>query len=339
MKKFLSILCLAALAFASCTPDEIREQDPEIAVDPQSIEAEYATSVHAVNVTSNSSWVLVRSDSEGNDINWVKVDRINGNGSCGMNIKILENPDPLERRAVITYKAGPEGEATAYIDICQAGNPDPGKDPEPEPEPDPEPDPDPVPDPDPDPDPKPETDTLRLTFDFTGTPQEGWATAKSEATYPNGGVDVSYVLDGQSYIFKLATCDVDAGATVGPWWEAPSGDTPGYLSSYAQYRYIGVPAINGYALVRILAIGGNVELSSLNPKFCVTDSIAKSTTEAGAIADDSACVVQGGGYQTLEVNGSGTLDYNLSGTEAGKQYFLYGRVKGALGSISLTYIK
>ena len=72
--------------------------------------------------------------------------------------------------------------------------------------------------------------------------------------------------------------DVDAGATVGPWWEAPSGDTPGYLSSYAQYRYIGVPAIDGYALVRILAIGGNVELSSLNPKFCVTDSIAKSTT-------------------------------------------------------------
>ena len=118
MKRFLSILCLAALAFASCTPDEIREQDPEIAVDPQSIEAEYATSVHAVNVTSNSSWVLVRSDSEGNDISWVKVDRINGNGSCGMNIKILENPDSLERRAVITYKAGPEGEATAYIDIC-----------------------------------------------------------------------------------------------------------------------------------------------------------------------------------------------------------------------------
>ncbi|MDD6809734.1 MAG: hypothetical protein PUD78_06465, partial [Bacteroidales bacterium] len=93
MKRFLSILCLAALAFASCTPDEIREQDPEIAVDPQSIEAEYATSVHAVNVTSNSSWVLVRSDLEGNDISWVKVDRINGNGSCGMNIKILENPD------------------------------------------------------------------------------------------------------------------------------------------------------------------------------------------------------------------------------------------------------
>lgn len=191
-------------------------------------------------------------------------------------------------------------------------------------------------DPDPGTDPDP-TEPKVLCFDFTGTPQAGWKTTEPDSVYPNGGSDFTYLLDGVDYVFKLSTCDVPAGSTKGPYWVAPKDDKPGYLTSYAQYRYIGVPKLSGYAVTKIVVVGGGVSLSTVQPKFCITTSIATSTTEAGAITDDSACVVKGGGYQLLEADGTGTLTYELSDTEADTMYYIYGRVKGTIGSITVTY--
>lgn len=334
MKKYIaSILALAFIA-VSCEPKFNLEDDTDVEVDNPSIElslstvnSEYTSTVYDIDVDANTTWVISRTDTEGNTINWVKFSNLSGKGSCSIQMKVEENPDTLARAAVITFECGKNAEAKAYIDVKQAANPNKPVEPE-EPE-DPEP---PTPE-------EPTEDVFALTFDFTGAPQDGWATSKAESVYPNGGVDVVYTLDNRSYSFKLATCDVDAGSTSGPYWVAPADTKPGYLSSYAQYRYIGVPVINGYYVHKIVVEGGNVSLSTIKPKFCITNSIAKNTTEAGAITDDSECVVAGGGYQELEADGTGTLTYTLSGTQVSTQYFIYGRIKGAIGSIAVTYVK
>ena len=137
-KKILAFLA-AGLSLFACR-EGIREAvDPEISVDPVKIETSYAGEVCDIDVTANTGWVLERTDAEGNEISWVKVDRLNGKGSCAMQVKILENKGTEERTAVLKFIAGDEGEATAFIDIKQGVNPNP------DPEPDPDPDPDPVP--------------------------------------------------------------------------------------------------------------------------------------------------------------------------------------------------
>ena len=139
MNKKIFAFLAAGLTLLACR-EEIREAvDPEISVDPVKIETSYAGEVCDIDVTANTGWVLERTDAEGNEISWVKVDRLNGKGSCAMQVKILENKGTEERTAVLKFIAGDEGEATAFIDIKQGVNPNP------DPEPDPDPDPDPIP--------------------------------------------------------------------------------------------------------------------------------------------------------------------------------------------------
>lgn len=334
MKKYIASLLALAFCIVSCEPNfgtddtETEVDNPSIELStPASVNSDYTAAVYDIDVNANTNWVISRTDTEGNAIDWVKFTALSGKGACSIQMKVTENPDQAERAAVITFECGRNAEAKAYIDIRQAANPNEPQEPE-EPD-DPEP---PTPE-------GPTEDVFNVSFDFTGQPQDGWATSKAESVYPNGGTEVAYTLNGTQYMFRLATCNVDAGSTSGPYWVAPAGTAPGYLSSYAQYRYIGVPVIAGYYLHKVVVEGGKVSLSSAKPKFCITNSLAANTGEAGAINDESACVVSGGGYQELEADGTGTLTYTLSGTEVGKQYFIYGRVKGAIGSIALTYVK
>ncbi|MGN1234145.1 MAG: BACON domain-containing protein [Candidatus Cryptobacteroides sp.] len=141
MNKKIFAFLAAGLTLFACKEEINEAVDPEITVDPVKIETGYAGEVCDVDVTANTGWVIERTDSEGNDITWVKVDRLNGKGSCAMQVKILENTGTEERTAVLKFIAGDEGEATAYIDIRQGVNPNPDQ----EPDPGQDPDPDPVP--------------------------------------------------------------------------------------------------------------------------------------------------------------------------------------------------
>ena len=91
MNKKIFAFLAAGLTLIACR-EEIREAvDPEISVDPVKIETSYAGEVCDIDVTANTDWILERTDAEGNEISWVKVDRLNGKGSCAMQVKILEN--------------------------------------------------------------------------------------------------------------------------------------------------------------------------------------------------------------------------------------------------------
>lgn len=126
-------------ALWGCKSEDTVEVDPSVSVSPVSVNAGYEAEIFDIDVEANTQWTISRTDAEGNEIDWVKVDRISGKGSLSMKIKVLENPGKDERSAVLTFEAGES--AKAFFDVLQAGNPN---EPAPDPDPDPEPEPDPV---------------------------------------------------------------------------------------------------------------------------------------------------------------------------------------------------
>ena len=205
-----------------------------------------------------------------------------------------------------------------------------GTEPTPEPEPVPEAKPvDPTPDtPEVPVGPEPEN-TVKYTFDFTGAPFEGWPKAKATET---GAIPCVYTLDGKDYTFSLTAC-LGASA-IGCHWVAPveaeSGVTPGYFNFYAEKRYLGLPAIEGYYLYRIVCT--NAKMSTTVPEIGVTSVVAAGTNHPA-----DADYVAGGACQKWDANGGGTYTYTLGGTTAGTMYYMYAYKKGAIATLELTY--
>ena len=203
-------------------------------------------------------------------------------------------------------------------------------------EPTPEPEPVPVPKPvDPTPDtpevpvgPEPEN-TVKYTFDFTGAPFEGWPTAKATET---GAIPCVYTLDGKNYTFSLTAC-LGASA-IGCHWVAPveaeGAVTPGYFNFYAEKRYLGLPAIEGYYLYRIVCT--NAKMSTTVPEIGVTSVVAAGTSHPA-----EADYVAGGACQKWDANGGGTYTYTLGGTVPNTMYYMYAYKKGAIATLELTY--
>ena len=113
--------------------------------------------------------------------------------------------------------------------------------------------------------------------------------------------------------------------------------TPSSLAFGAQYRYLGLPAIENYRLVKVYC--ENIEFSTTAPKVYITNKVAESATAAGAVNNDSADVVSGGEYQMWAAAGGGKYTYNLTGTEVNTVYYIYAQAKGAVTRIDLTYDK
>ena len=203
-------------------------------------------------------------------------------------------------------------------------------------EPAPEPEPVPVPKPEePEPDtpevpvgPEPEN-TVKYTFDFTGVPFEGWPTAKATE---KGDIPCVYNLDGKDYTFSLTAC-LGASA-IGCHWVAPvegeGGVTPGYFNFYAEKRYLGLPAIEGYYLYRIVCT--NAKMSTTVPEIGVTKLVAAGTSHPA-----ETDYVAGGALQKWDANGGGTYTYTLADTAAGTMYYMYAYKKGAIATLELTY--
>ena len=196
-------------------------------------------------------------------------------------------------------------------------------------------DPTPTPGPDdPGVDPTPVEPTLELEFSFTGKPFEGWPTA-AKYTHVDGGVECTYPLNGTNYIFVPADCD---GASAGQaFWMPPVEASeenptakPGYFALNAQYRYLGLPKIEGYALCRVIC--HNVYLSTTAPKIGVTTLI-----NGSAAHPSNDAYVKGGELQTWDANGGGTYTYNLLETAANTRYYLYAYAKAGIDTIKLGY--
>ena len=195
---------------------------------------------------------------------------------------------------------------------------------------------DPTPDPGPDPGTDPGTgpdpvdpNAIELTFDFTGTPQEGWPTAKRSSDHnPGVGTPCTYMLNGVPYVFMPADCGGASASQV--FWVPPTDEKPGYFAINAQYRYLGFPIVEGYKLVKVVC--HNVALSSTAPKMGITSLISD---KAAHPADDA--YVSGGALQTWDAAGNGTYTYELGGTAANTRYYLYGYAKGAIDILTLTY--
>ena len=309
------MLCAAGMLAAGCNKGpEVIVEDPYITVTPDHVEAAYEGQIFDIQVESNCAWTISKTDAEGTAIDWVKCDRATGKGNVAFRVRVYKNNTAEERRATVTLAY--EG-AKAFIDVVQALNPDPDKPDTPD-----------IPDP-PTPPTPPSGDVVELTFDFTIDPLEGWPTA-SGYEHVDGGKKCIYPLNGYDYTFILADCNGASQSTL-YWAPAKDGSSPKF-SLTNQYRYLGLPALEGYKLTEVVC--HNIAMYTNTPKIGITDFITESARHPAA--DE---FVAGGSPQEWNPAGGGTYTYKLTESELNTVYYIYTYVKGALASIDLKYEK
>ena len=311
----LAMLCAAGVLAAGCNKGpEVVVEDPYITVTPDHVEAAYEGQIFDIQVESNCAWTISKTDAEGTAIDWVKCDRATGKGNAAFRVRVYKNNTAEERRATVTLAY--EG-AKAFIDVVQALNPDPDKPDIPD-----------IPDP-PTPPTPPTGDVVELSFDFTIDPLEGWPTA-SGYEHVDGGKKCIYPLNGYDYTFILADCDGASQSTL-YWVPAKDGDSPKF-SLTNQYRYLGLPSLEGYRLTKVVC--HNASLYTNTPKIGITSIITEKARHPSAEE-----FVAGGEPQEWDSAGGGTYTYTLTETDLNTVYYIYTYVKGALASIDLTYEK
>ena len=320
---FLSAICAAALLAAGCQENPVTPEDDSITITKgDSFSASWEGEIFDVSVQSNCSWNISKTDPEGNAVDWVKCDRATGNGDVAFRVRVYKNNTVDERRATVTLSSG---KANAFIDVTQAGNPNPDQ-----PLP---PGPDPI-----DPTTDPDGNVITLSFDFSEDPFDGWPTAAGYE-HTEGGITCVYSLSGKDYPFILADCGGASAAQM--FWAPASNGIGNRLAFGAQYRYLGLPAIEGYRLGEVSCTSAllNAKSASISPKIAVTNKIAASANDAKAITDESPDIVPGGTFQVWQPGGGETYIYKLSETNLNTVYFLYALVRGAVSTLELTYYK
>ncbi|MBO7544977.1 MAG: hypothetical protein J6T02_05365 [Bacteroidales bacterium] len=145
-----------------------------------------------------------------------------------------------------------------------------------------------------------------LHFDFTGDPLEGWPTVDKWKNAPGDSLCV-YPLDGVDYKFLVTDCGNASQARVA--WVKDKGG----LIFYAGWRYLGLPAIEGFKLVKVTGchcLGTNVNRRAAIAKFVVADN----TTEVNEYVT--------GGDPIAWSTQNEAYTFNLEGTEANTVYYL-----------------
>ena len=165
---------------------------------------------------------------------------------------------------------------------------------------------------------------LVLPFDFSGEALGGWPTADKWKTSA-GELDCTYPLYGTNYHFFLTDCGNASQARVA--WVANG------LVLYSTWRYVGLPAIAGYKLVKVkgtMSLGTNTKR-----KAAIVKNVAADNT-AGTIAELHEFVT--GGESTGWTNNGTVYTFNLSGTEANTMYyFLCTNTSVGVSDLTLTY--
>lgn len=165
-----------------------------------------------------------------------------------------------------------------------------------------------------------------LTFDFSSkTALPGWPTA-DKRTHVDGGITCTYPLGGQDYVFTLADClGADSDRV---YWHSS-----GYIILAAQYRYFGMPALEGYKLTKVIATHATTAKERMV-------GIAKQI-EATATHPDAAGghgYVVGGEPQNFNEQYH-DYTFNLEETEANKVYYIYQKTSGSgISKLVLTYM-
>ena len=208
------------------------------------------------------------------------------------------------------YSGKPNGLRVSYIEITYAPESDVPADPTP----------DPIPDPTPDPTPDPAV-TLELEFDFATPAQDGWPTAQGDAA-SNMNKTVTYTLNGVPYNFILLEAPGSKGEKL--FWQ--SGE---YFALAAQYRYLGLPILDGYVLTTVDCTVGKQ----------VATTAAYVTSEIGGITADTHPGTDTAAQSWNKEVGTVIL-YEVNATDSSKQYYLYCKSKGTyMSNLKLTYTK
>lgn len=165
-----------------------------------------------------------------------------------------------------------------------------------------------------------------LRFDFSGDALTGWPTSDKWQTGP-GELDCTYPLYGTDYHFFLTDCGNGSQARVA-WVKASGG-----LILFATWRYVGLPAIAGYKLVKV---SGTMCLSSKTRKAAIVKNVVADNTQ-GTITDLHE-FVSGGESAEWSTKGT-TYTFNLSDTEGNTMYyFLCTNTSVGVSDLTLTYV-
>ena len=151
-----------------------------------------------------------------------------------------------------------------------------------------------------------EAEKKTLHFDFSGEPQKGWPTADKWKNAPGDSTCV-YKLDGVDYEFILTDCGNASQARVA--WVKDKGG----LVWFAGWRYVGLPALEGFKLIKVtgcLCLASNSKRQAGITKSVVADN----TT-------DTNDFVTGGEAIAWATNGE-VYSYNLEDTAANTVYYL-----------------
>ncbi len=165
-----------------------------------------------------------------------------------------------------------------------------------------------------------------LRFDFSGDALPGWPTSDNWQNGP-GNLNCTYPLYGTNYNFFLTDCGNGSKARVA-WVKSAGG-----LILYATWRYVGLPAIEGFKLVKV---SGTMCLSSKTRKAAIVKNVVADNTQ-GTIAELHEFVT-GGESSAWSTKGT-TYTFNLSGTEGNTMYyFLCTNTSVGVSDLTLTYI-
>lgn len=165
-----------------------------------------------------------------------------------------------------------------------------------------------------------------LRFDFSGDALPGWPTSDNWQDGP-GNLNCTYPLYGTNYNFFLTDCGNGSKARVA-WVKSAGG-----LILYATWRYVGLPAIEGYKLAKV---SGTMCLSSKTRKAAIVKNVVANNT-LGTIAELHQFVT-GGESADWSTKGT-TYTFNLSGTDGNTMYyFLCTNTSVGVSDLTLTYV-
>ena len=164
-------------------------------------------------------------------------------------------------------------------------------------------------------------ETMELEFDFATAAQDGWPMEKGDSE-SNMNKTVTYTLDGKPYNFILLEAPGSKGEKI--YWKSEE-----FFVLEAQYRYLGLPIVDGYALTTVdCTVGKQVAQTA----SYVTSSIGGITANDHPATDTAA--------QSWNKEVGTVITYEVNATDAAKQYYLYCKSKGTyMSKLKLTYTK
>lgn len=325
--KFLALAgCFSVLFSCADKGGSETVADPYIEVDPTAMPVGHEGIETVINIESNASWTLTRTDETGEIINWVLFDRLYDDGTTEVAVKVLENPSLEGRTAIITFDA--DG-AMARLTVTQEGNPDAEVEPV----------------------------VKTLSFDFSkdaglnwpGARTDDWSktcvTLDSGRAQDNGGTATdnphsratfAYKLNGVDYLFTFVDPDnMPADVTHNIRYNAAGDGTWGIIIGTS--RQLGLPSIEGFRLTKVEMVqGGPTQKKEGTRKVGIGDNVVEMTSDKKVDASKYT-YVSGGELINQDTQGV-THTFNLVGTDDKTAYYITNPTYASVVcSLTLTY--